>query len=89
MEYGDVFISDDGTRAVRWISNANVQDLMFMCEECTFEVGNCGIYDSEGWTKLVEAAKVSKHIKTNLICGEGLFKEVSLLEAELLEVGES
>jgi len=90
MEYGDVFISDDGTRVVKWVSIKNIASEAFRCSKCALFDTRCTITGLEGWTKLVADAKARHaaiHSCRDEVCVEGMFVELDPLEMELVKVG--
>ena len=99
MEYDDVYISDDGTRAVKWVSvdehatgvladepDTGVEDI---CAKCALHGSNCMLDDIDGWSTMVEAIRKDMRAQRewNPVCGEGMFVELDILEFELHNVG--
>ena len=90
MEYGDVYFSDDGTRAVRWISIEDIPSADFRCEDCALFDETCDIPKIEGWTKLAieaEARRTARGRSRCQVCVDGMFVELDPLEAELHKIG--
>jgi len=94
MEYGDVYISDDGTRAVRWVSINRAKSHDFSCTQCAFYGTDCTVL--KGWSVLVSVARketAARERKGGMysgwspVCGRGVFVKAELLEAELHKIG--
>ena len=98
MEYGDIFVSDDGTRAVRWVLvDEHAKGVEYICAKCALHGSNCMLDDIDGWSTMAEA--IRKNMKAqregnpaygrewNPVCGDGIFVELDPLERELVNVG--
>ena len=90
MEYDDVYVSDDGTRAIRWASVADhVTTGEYVCAKCALHGNNCMIDVLPGWSKMIEAVREGIRARDGWspVCGDGMFVELDPLEVELHQVG--